>query len=119
MWPYWVAAVWVVAACSAASAAFLAATAVPQPELHSIVFAVTFAALRVGLWSAAAHNRLAPTRDRNVDQPDLSLALIVAPIGLVSVLAGQILGDGGVLLSLAGLLPMLCVVSEWWRLRIA
>jgi len=54
-----------------------------------------------------------------VDQPDLPLSLIVAPLGAVAVVAGEILGEGGALLSLAAILPVLSLVGEWWRLRVA
>jgi len=99
--------------------AHMAAGAVQHPEVGTAMFALTFAVLRVGLWSAAKHADLSATKDRHVDPPDLSLSLVVGPLGAVAVVAGVILGDGGLLLALAGLLPILCVVAEWWRLRIA
>jgi signal transduction histidine kinase len=101
------------------SIASLAALAIPQIGLGTLVFAVVFTVLRVALWTAMTRANVAPTTDRRIDHPDLTLSLLVAPLGAVAVSAGNILGDGGALLALAGLLPMLCVVAEWWRLRVA
>jgi signal transduction histidine kinase len=80
---------------------------------------VAFVVLRAGLWWAFGKGQLAPATDRRVDHPDLMLAVILAPLGAVPIVVGELLQDGGLLLALAGVLPVLCVVGEWWRLRVA
>jgi signal transduction histidine kinase len=100
-------------------AAWLVAAEVPDLRARSAVFAASFAVLRVVLWWALDRRSLAPTTSRRVDRPDLTLSLILAPLGAVPIIVGDLLGDGGLLLALAGVLPVLSVVGEWWRLRVA
>jgi signal transduction histidine kinase len=104
---------------AAFATACLLTIAVPEPGVRSAAFVVAFAILRVGLWWGLVKLQFPATADRRVAQPDLTLWLVLAPLGAIPIVVGELLGDGGVLLALAGVLPVLCVVGEWWRLRVA
>src|SRR5581483_3823878 len=91
----------------------------PQAEARSLLVVWLFALLLAGAWQLAERAQLPPADDPHVERPDLVLSLATAPIGVVAIVAGDLLGEGGLLMALASLLAVLFVVGEWWRLRIA
>jgi signal transduction histidine kinase len=76
-----------------------------------LVFAVVFAAGRLGLWHLAARLDTTPA-DPRAEQPEVLLSLPLAPIGLLPLAAAERLGDGALLLASAALLALLFVVRE-------
>src|SRR5215207_8369367 len=75
------------------------------------VFAVVFAGVRFGLWHLAI--RLDTTRPhRRAERPELLLTLVLAPLGVLPILAADRLGDGALLLASAALLALLFVMRE-------
>ena len=76
-----------------------------------ILFAVTFALLRLLLWHVAVRLDAAPP-DARAEKPEIWLSLLLAPIGLLPLAAGERLGDGASLLATAALLALLFVVRE-------
>jgi signal transduction histidine kinase len=76
-----------------------------------LVFAVVFAFGRLALWHVAARFDATPM-DPHAEQPEVLLSLPLAPIGLLPLAAAERLGDGALLLAMAGLLALLFVVRE-------
>jgi signal transduction histidine kinase len=76
-----------------------------------LVFSVVFAGGRLALWHLAERLDDAPESAR-AERPEIILSLLLAPIGLLPLAAGERLGDGAVLLAMAALLALLFVVRE-------
>jgi signal transduction histidine kinase len=74
-------------------------------------FAVSFALLRLLLWHVALRLDASPP-DSRAEKPEVWLSLLLAPIGLLPLAAGERLGDGALLLAIAALLALLFVVRE-------
>jgi signal transduction histidine kinase len=76
-----------------------------------LVFSVVFAGGRLALWHLAERLDDAPEVAR-AERPEIMLSLPLAPIGLLPLAAGDLLGDGAMLLAMAALLALLFVVRE-------
>jgi signal transduction histidine kinase len=74
-------------------------------------FVVSFALLRLLLWHVALRLDASPP-DSRAEKPEVWLSLLLAPIGLLPLAAGERLGDGALLLAIAALLALLFVVRE-------
>jgi len=75
------------------------------------VFAVVFAGVRFALWYVAQWLDTTPTHPR-AERPELLLTLVLAPLGVLPILAADRLGDGALLLASAALLALLFVMRE-------
>src|SRR5919202_2681528 len=76
-----------------------------------LVFSVVFAGGRLALWHLAERLDDAPEVAR-AERPEIMLSLPLAPIGLLPLAAGDLLGDGAMLLAMAALIALLVVVRE-------
>lgn len=74
--------------------------------IRSILFALVLGA------SVAALQRVCVWRSLPCEQPALVLWLVLAPLAAIPLVAGSALGNGALLLALAGLLALLFVVRE-------
>jgi len=75
------------------------------------IFALVFATVRFGLWYVA--RRLDTTQPHaRAERPELFLTVMLAPLGVLPILAADRLGDGALLLASAALLALLFVMRE-------
>lgn len=84
-----------------------------------IVFAVTFAVVRVLLWHVGARVQAFDPTDVRLERPSLILSLLLAPIGAIPLAAADRFGDGGLVFTLDALLALLFVVREGANLATA
>jgi signal transduction histidine kinase len=95
------------------AAAHYAAASTPfEPTARLALFAVVFPLTNLALWLLARQTDAVPRTASQAGPPDLLLSIALAPLAALPLLAGALLGDGGLTLMLAILFAVLVLVVE-------